>query len=67
MGRVGAHGFPTLLLETEGRILPVDISAYLGRAEAFASWLQQQTPNNGLQPGADAFQCGPESCEIRVG
>jgi putative protein-disulfide isomerase len=67
MGRAGAHGFPTLLLATEGRILPVDIRAYLGRTEAFAQWLKQEIPDNGLQPGADAFQCGPESCEIRVG
>jgi hypothetical protein len=29
--------------------------------------VQQQTPNSGVQPGGDAFQCGPESCEIRVG
>jgi putative protein-disulfide isomerase len=67
MGRVGAQGFPTLLLETDGNFLSVDISAYLGRAEAFAQWVQQQTPNSGVQPGGAAFQCGPESCEIRVG
>lgn len=64
MGRAGAHGFPTLLLETEGRLLPVDISTYLGKAEAFKQWLQQQVPSKDLPPGGGTFQCGPESCEI---
>ena len=64
MGRVGAHGFPTLLLETEGRMLPVDIGAYLGKAEVFKQWLQQQIPNKDLPPGGGSFQCGPENCEI---
>lgn len=64
MGRARAHGFPTLLLVTEERIVPVDISAYLGKAEAFGQWLQQQVPSQDLLPRSASFQCGPESCGI---
>lgn len=64
MGRVGAHGFPTLLLETDGNFLSVDISAYLGQGDAFAKWLQQQVPNKDAHPDGGAFQCGPDRCEI---
>lgn len=64
MGRVGAHGFPTLVLETEGRFRSVDIGAYLGQANAFAQWLRQQTPNQDAQPKGNTVQCGPDSCEI---
>ncbi|EGI76727.1 DsbA family protein [Hylemonella gracilis] len=64
MGRVGAQGFPTLLLETDGRFRSVDIGAYLGQADAFAQWLRQQTPNQDAQANGNILQCGPDSCEI---
>ncbi|QBK05371.1 DsbA family protein [Hylemonella gracilis] len=66
MRRMGAQGFPTLVLETEGRFLPMDLGSYLGRPEAFAQWLQSQVPNESAQLDGVAFQCGPESCEIPV-
>ncbi len=64
MGRVGAQGFPTLLLETEGNFLSVNISAYLGRTGAFTQWLQQQVQYNSALSDVTTFQCGPDSCEI---
>lgn len=64
MGRVGAQGFPTLVLETEGRFLPVDFGAYLGRPEAFAQWLRSQVPDDQVQLDGAAFQCGPDSCRM---
>jgi putative protein-disulfide isomerase len=67
MARVGARGFPTLILEIDGKLQSVDMSAFLGKADAFGQWLTQQIPQNSgaaTQPAGAAFQCGPESCEI---
>ncbi|EYC51512.1 protein-disulfide isomerase [Hylemonella gracilis str. Niagara R] len=64
MGRVGAQGFPTLVLESEGRFVPIDLSSYLGRPEAFAQWLQSQIPNDHVQQEGAALQCGPDSCSM---
>ncbi|MFO6421767.1 DsbA family protein [Hylemonella sp. W303a] len=64
MGRVRASGFPTLLLQTEGRLRSVDIGPYLGQAQAFRLWLQEQVPAKDVHPETGAFQCGPENCAI---
>jgi putative protein-disulfide isomerase len=42
LARVGAHGFPTVVLEREGRLAILDIGSYLGQPDAWRSWLAQQ-------------------------
>ena len=37
--RVGGQGFPTFALERDGRLETIDIGPYLGRVDAWASWL----------------------------
>lgn len=41
LARVGGQGFPTLALEQNGHFTVVDISPWLGKPQAFASWLAQ--------------------------
>lgn len=66
MGRTGAMGFPTLLLQTAEETTTVDISAWLGKPEAFGQWLRQQVPavGDGAATGSAGFQCGPDACAI---
>ena len=37
--RVGGHGFPTFVLEREGRFETIDIGPYMGHVDAWTSWL----------------------------
>ncbi|MGL6246023.1 DsbA family protein [Pseudomonas sp.] len=41
LARVGGQGFPTLALERNGQFALVDISPWLGKPEAFATWVAQ--------------------------
>jgi putative protein-disulfide isomerase len=41
LARVGGQGFPTLALEQDGQFSLVDVSQWLGKPEAFATWLAQ--------------------------
>ncbi len=43
MAQVGATGFPSLVLETEGGLQSVDVSSYLGRPDDFQAWLRSST------------------------
>lgn len=40
MAELGAGGFPTFVLEADGRREAIDIGPYLGQPEAFADWLR---------------------------
>ena len=42
MARVGARGFPSFVLETDGAMQSVDFGAYLGNPDAFVGWLSGQ-------------------------
>jgi putative protein-disulfide isomerase len=39
MAEMGLHGFPSLVLEEGGKHVPVDVSGFLGKPEAFATYL----------------------------
>jgi len=49
MARVGAQGFPTFVLETAEGLQSIDVSAYLGRPQAFQERLRQRA---GLPAGS---------------
>ena len=54
MARVGARGFPSLVLETNGRMQTVDFAAYLGRPNDFQNWLRGETSEARGQSSAPA-------------
>ena len=63
MAQVGAHGFPTFVLETAEGLQSIDISAYLGRPREFQERLRQRA---GL-PAASAAQalgCSIDGCAL---
>lgn len=50
LSRVGGSGFPSFVLEQQGRFTVLDAAAYFGRPEAWAAALRQQIPS-GQQSG----------------
>jgi putative protein-disulfide isomerase len=63
MARVGAQGFPSFVLEVDGRLELLDAGRYLGRPDAFAQALRERVPNAAATT-APAFACGPDACAI---
>lgn len=60
--RVGGGGFPTFVLERDGRLDMVDVSAWFGRAAQWAQWLRSQAGASQPQPMKGAA-CGIDGCE----
>lgn len=59
--RAGGGGFPTLLLEREGRLERLDTQAWYGRPDAWRQWLVER---NGPTPaGLPAAACSIDGCE----
>jgi len=44
LAKVGGQGFPTFALEHEGQFTLIDIGPWLGKPQAFATWLSQSLP-----------------------
>jgi putative protein-disulfide isomerase len=65
MSRVGAQGFPTLLIEHAEGFTNVAVSAYLGRPEAFRDCLRA-TLAQAVVKAAEASgpTCGPDACTL---
>ncbi|BAQ72012.1 MULTISPECIES: DsbA family protein [Pseudomonas] len=64
LAKVGGQGFPTLVLERDGRYQLLDISPWLGKPEAFAHWLKTSL-GAGSGPQDGAFQaCGLDGCAL---
>ncbi|ALT76294.1 DsbA family protein [Paucibacter sp. KCTC 42545] len=61
MAQVGAQGFPSMVLETEGGLQTVNVSSYLGRPQDFQAWLRSRTPSTQAAP---AFGCDADGCAI---
>ena len=64
MAQVGAQGFPTLVLETTGRLQIVDFAAYLGRPQDFQNWLRRQTNAPATSAEAGLFGCDANGCMV---
>lgn len=63
MSRIGAQGFPTLVIERASGFTSVAVNPYLGRPEAFRDWLRTTL----AQDVTDAVEvsgpnCGPDAC-----
>lgn len=64
MARLGAQGFPSLYLETEGRMEALDIGAFLGNPEGFSAWLRGRlgTAASAGSAVSTSDRCGPDGC-----
>jgi putative protein-disulfide isomerase len=65
MARVGARGFPTVVLERQQGFVVVDLTPFHQRVDAWAAWLQQQTPAvSHASNDANVALCTPEGCPL---
>ena len=64
MAQVGAQGFPSFVLETEGVMKRVDAAGYLGRPQDFQDWLRDQASSAAQPAAADAFSCDADGCAV---
>jgi putative protein-disulfide isomerase len=63
LARIGSHGFPTFALERDDRYTIVDIGPYLGRPDAWRSWLTQQVIGaTAAATGDMPLVCGLDGC-----
>lgn len=63
MAAHGLRGFPSLLLELNGRLQRLELSPYLGKPEAFAGYLQGLLAGAGSTAGVEAPFCTPDGCQ----
>lgn len=63
LNSVGGQGFPTLVLERDGRLQLIDISPFLGKPAAFVDWLEQQFDYNAADSAENGGFCGLNSCD----
>lgn len=65
MARHGLSGFPSFLLEVDGRFERVDASAFLGQPAQWSAWLAQRLQAQGAASVAEAVDgpsCGLDGC-----
>lgn len=60
LAKVGGQGFPTFALEQDGQFTVVDIGPWLGKPEAFATWLSQARA--APQQASSGQACGLDGC-----
>jgi putative protein-disulfide isomerase len=63
MGRIGAQGFPSFALESQGRLMPVAWQGFLGDPAGFAAHVAGLLPAQ-PDPAGAPLGCGPESCAL---
>lgn len=63
LASVGGQGFPTLVLERDGRLQVIDIGPFLGKPQAFVEWLEQQFDFNAVESVVSGPACGLKSCD----
>ncbi len=63
LARVGAQGFPTLVLEQSGQYQVIDSGKYLGQPRAFADWLRQLDGVAVCDSNVSAPACGLNGCD----
>ena len=66
MQRLGAAGFPTFMLERDGRWSSIEVGEYLGRPAEFAEWLRLQVPQRSGSSSASGaeFACDADGCAL---
>ncbi len=64
MAQVGAQGFPSFVLETDGALQALDVSRFMGRPQDFKEWLRSQTNTVAATAATEAFSCDANGCAI---
>lgn len=64
MEEVGARGFPSFVLETDGVLQSIDIGGYLGQPQAFQDWLRSQVREPEAGNAGDAPVCDINGCGV---
>lgn len=64
MASVGGQGYPTLVLEREGRLQVIDIGPFLGKPEAFVHWLDREFYLSAEKDAANAAFCAADGCDL---
>lgn len=62
LAQVGGQGFPTLVLELGGQRRLLDIGPWLGKPEAFATWLKAALIGESAVLSSSAPVCGLDGC-----
>ncbi|MFC3532359.1 DsbA family protein [Vogesella facilis] len=63
MAAHGLRGFPSLLLEVDGRLQRLELSPFLGKPQVFAGYLQGLLAGAASQGTDDAPFCTPDGCQ----
>ena len=63
LGAVGARGYPTFVIERDGRLERLDHTPFLGRPDAWQNALKSMTFSQPVPSHAEA-SCGPDGCAI---
>lgn len=61
---VGGRGFPTLVLEIDGKLERLDIGPWLGDPQSFAQKLKNDLPPAVPVIHAEGFSCNAEGCNL---
>jgi putative protein-disulfide isomerase len=64
MAQVGARGFPSFVLETDGALHSIDLAAYLGNPQAFQDWLRGRAEASASHGEAAAPACDINGCAL---
>jgi putative protein-disulfide isomerase len=64
MARVGAQGFPSFVLESEGLFQSIDFAGHLGKPQAFQEWLRSQIGVATTASANKAFSCDADGCAL---
>lgn len=64
MNEVGAAGFPTFVLETDGQRELVDAGQFIGNPAGFGAWLAGRLPQTATAGTGSEFVCAPDSCQL---
>lgn len=64
LAKVGGQGFPTLVLEQDGQFKLIDISPWLGKPQAFASWLSESLGHDAAPSSPELQACGLDGCAV---
>ena len=64
MAEIGARGFPSFVLETDGVLQGIDIGSYLGQPQVFQDWLRSQVRLPASDSAGDAPVCEINGCGV---
>ena len=64
MAQVGAYGFPSFVLESDGVYQAVEFSSFLGRPKDFQAWLRNRTHSAAISPADEALVCDVNGCAL---